>query len=602
MRANDKVMITDISIKYFRSITSMNISVSDLNMLVGLNDVGKSNILKALNLFFMGETDYNEKYSFENDFSKLFPQKSKKAKEITIKITFNVPSNYKGTGKYAWEKRWRREGLVKDEITTIKGEEISPRSRIPNLLRKIVYRYVPAVKSREYYRFLLIELYKAISSAVDSPLVTAAEKFSITLQEYTSALKNLILNNIGMNSELSLPQNFSEIFETLMFQTSTSDSRVIVPLSQRGDGIQARHIPIILKYIADENYKKSNSRGAVKVYTIWGFEEPENGLELLKAFEMADEFLDYSRKVQIFVTTHSPAFYSKKEDNGVKIIYINKNIENDATVALVNPEIKYIDENMVLMPFVTPYIVEKNKQILEIKELLKSEPFLDTPTIMVEGKSDKKYFKMAIRELSPKLFEMLSNGELRVITNEEGAGTTLIKNWVFAWLHSENRSKMLAIFDKDSAGNEAVQELKNSELYNKQSGKTRVKVIQLEPSDNIIELYRAKMLMPFEVEHLLDIKIWEKVIAKKWVQPRTSVELLAAYKKDLPRNKTMDSILDESIANKEIRETIANFNPHKYHKMDICNMVSDIYDRGQEENIFKGFGNTIEKIEKFFVK
>ena len=235
MKANDKVMITDISIKYFRSITSMNISVSDLNMLVGLNDVGKSNILKALNLFFMGETDYNEKYSFENDFSKLFPQKSKKAKEITIKITFNIPSNYKGTGKYVWEKRWRREGLVKDEITTIKGEEISPRSRIPNLLRKIVYRYVPAVKSREYYRFLLIELYKAISSAVDSPLVTAAEKFSITLQEYTSALKDLILNNIGMNSELSLPQNFSEIFETLMFQTSTSDSKVIVPLSQRGD-------------------------------------------------------------------------------------------------------------------------------------------------------------------------------------------------------------------------------------------------------------------------------------------------------------------------------------------------------------------------------
>jgi hypothetical protein len=70
----------------------------------------------------------------------------------------------------------------------------------------------------------------------------------------------------------------------------------------------------------------------------------------------------------------------------------------------------------------------------------------------------------------------------------------------------------------------------------------------------------------------------------------------------LPRNKTMDSILDESIANKEIRETIANFNPHKYHKMDICNMVSDIYDRGQEENIFKGFGNTIEKIEKFLAK
>ena len=123
---------------------------------------------------------------------------------------------------------------------------------------------------------------------------------------------DLILSYIGLESELSLPQNFSEIFETLMFKTRKSDSEIIVPLSLRGDGIQARHIPIILKYIADEDFKQSNSKGAVKINTIWGFEEPENGLELLKAFEMSDEFLEYSKEIQIFVTTHSPAFYAKK--------------------------------------------------------------------------------------------------------------------------------------------------------------------------------------------------------------------------------------------------------------------------------------------------
>ena len=145
-------------------------------------------------------------------------------------------------------------------------------------MRKIVYRYVPAVKSKEYYRVLLIELYKVVSSAVDSPLITAANEFSVTLQEYTSFLSELILSYIGMKSELALPQNFSETFETLMFQTRKADSKIMVPLLQRGDGIQARHILIILKYIANENYKQSNSRGAVKINTIWGFEEPENGL------------------------------------------------------------------------------------------------------------------------------------------------------------------------------------------------------------------------------------------------------------------------------------------------------------------------------------
>lgn len=47
----------------------MNIALERLNMFVGLNDVGKSNVLKVLNLFFAGETDFGEKFDFETDFS-----------------------------------------------------------------------------------------------------------------------------------------------------------------------------------------------------------------------------------------------------------------------------------------------------------------------------------------------------------------------------------------------------------------------------------------------------------------------------------------------------------------------------------------------------
>ena len=182
MRRYEQVKITEISIKNFRSIVNMNIDVEQLNMFVGLNDVGKSNVLKALNLFFNNETDYNEKFAFESDFSQLFPQKSKKAKEIVIKIIFEVPQNYKGHGEYVWEKRWRKDGLIKDEILTGDGSSISSRSKVPNLLRKMVYRYVPAVKSKEYYKLLLIELYKAVSAAVDSPLKKSSDEFSHTLR------------------------------------------------------------------------------------------------------------------------------------------------------------------------------------------------------------------------------------------------------------------------------------------------------------------------------------------------------------------------------------------------------------------------------------
>lgn len=46
-------IIKRIEIQYFRSIYSVVIKdFSDLNMFSGENDVGKSNILKVLNLFF----------------------------------------------------------------------------------------------------------------------------------------------------------------------------------------------------------------------------------------------------------------------------------------------------------------------------------------------------------------------------------------------------------------------------------------------------------------------------------------------------------------------------------------------------------------------
>ena len=149
-----------------------------------------------------------------------------------------------------------------------------------------------------------------------------------------------------------------------------------------------------------------------------------------------------------------------------------------------------------------------------MKYMWESEPLIDQATIMVEGKSDKSYLEMAIKELSDPLTAMIRENKLRIVTKEEGAGTTLIKKWVIAWLHSGNNAKLLAVFDKDCAGNSAVEALKKNELYSSQK-LNKVKAMQLEPSDEIIELYKRKIHVPFEVEHLLSVEMWEKAIKKK---------------------------------------------------------------------------------------
>lgn len=86
--------IKNIKIKNFRSIVDIDIDTDKLNIFVGLNDAGKSNVLKALNLFFNGETEPGTIFDFETDYSKYAPIRKKKAKEIIISIIFEVPERY----------------------------------------------------------------------------------------------------------------------------------------------------------------------------------------------------------------------------------------------------------------------------------------------------------------------------------------------------------------------------------------------------------------------------------------------------------------------------------------------------------------------------
>lgn len=62
--------IKQIHIRNFRSIVNVTLNIEKMNIFVGLNDAGKSNVLKALNLFFNNETEPGKRFNFENDYSK----------------------------------------------------------------------------------------------------------------------------------------------------------------------------------------------------------------------------------------------------------------------------------------------------------------------------------------------------------------------------------------------------------------------------------------------------------------------------------------------------------------------------------------------------
>lgn len=204
------------------------------------------------------------------------------------------------------------------------------RSRIPGTLKQIRFRHVPAVKSKDYYKTILSSLYYTAASFLTSPLKKSTEDFSNVLRDYTQHISEDVLTCLHINSELSMPNNLSDIFKVLIFKASSELDGIEISLDFRGDGIQARHIPIVLKYIADEDGRKT--RGSTRVVNIWGFEEPENGMELAKTFEMATKFSEYSNEIQLFVSTHSPALYMKKPEIDTNIYFASKKSPNEGTI------------------------------------------------------------------------------------------------------------------------------------------------------------------------------------------------------------------------------------------------------------------------------
>ena len=109
-------IISKIEIQYFRSIYRSNIiDLADLNIFTGKNDVGKSNVLKALNLFFNNNINDGGGFDFQENFNKIrFDQvrkESVKGKQfIQIKVTFNRGNSMEKTlpEQFTVTKKWLR--------------------------------------------------------------------------------------------------------------------------------------------------------------------------------------------------------------------------------------------------------------------------------------------------------------------------------------------------------------------------------------------------------------------------------------------------------------------------------------------------------------
>lgn len=408
-------VIKKARIKNFRSIVDGTFEPGSISIVVGENDVGKSNYIRALNLFFNGETELGRRFEFASDFSHTAIVGKGKARQVEITLYIDPPETFADRGVIVWRRYWREESpsFIAETFFRLPGNKaIALKSKAIQWLRGIKFRYVPAIKGADYFAALMRELHDTLAATIDTQLRAAAADFIGVVRNHTAGISQHLSEYLNLQSQLQLPENLRSLFEVLDFSTASGTSDISLRL--RGDGIKVRHIPAVLKFLADQE-RRLSPVGKPRSTSIWGYEEPENNLEMKRAFEHADELYSSRGSAQIFLTTHSPAFYgmatSERSDEVRAFNALPDPISGTQLHKVDAANVGVFDASLGIMPLIAPYI---NAKVDELKNIdselaaLKYKMELATkPMVVVAGETDALYISSALQIFALDIFDKL---------------------------------------------------------------------------------------------------------------------------------------------------------------------------------------------------
>jgi AAA15 family ATPase/GTPase len=442
--------------------------MDDITIFTGKNDAGKSNVLKALNLFFNNETESDSIYDFTENFNfKRLDDVRKdsiKGKQfIQIKVTFSRGKQYEKTlpSKFTITKKWLRDSsqpIVSDDVArrlTLEGKKYNERSTasLTRFINKINYYYIPAIKDNKLFSQMLEALRNTIYNEKLIGDVSLNESMKVLFNKVADSAADLseeFKKATNIVSMFATPESIDELYKAMVIITKSENNTV--RLDKRGDGIRVRYIPSILNYIATN----ANSM------CIWGFEEPENSLEFNLAHQMAMDFANlYSKNSMILLTSHSPAFINLESYSIVTILRCFKvdsitNIPNKKAllnVVSIEEELGYAK---ILQEQYNVYL-QKIEELRETKSLVNSlQSELDLyhkPVLLTEGKTDVSILTEAWKRLydteCPFLIKSCNIYDETDDVSSAGCGTL---SFALRSHRFDSNYVIVGLFDRDTEG------------------------------------------------------------------------------------------------------------------------------------------------------
>jgi hypothetical protein len=454
------VRLVNFSVTNFRSITDAHkVPISHTTVLIGRNNEGKSNVLKALSFAmsallehargkFVRRVPYRRddgNYSWERDFP-IGLQDRKGVRHSIFRLEFELSEEK--VAEFRKEIGSSLNGALPIEIRI--GEDNRPIIKVAKKGRgsttlnsksgkiadfighRIFFNYIPAIRTdREALSVIsdmLVEELRVLESdeTYQKALATITDLQRPVLQKLADRIKeplseflpNIKSVRIDVADDLRRT-SFKRDFEVII------DDGTPTNLEFKGDGVKSLAALGLLK-------NRDTKAGA----SVIAIEEPESHLHPAAIHQLNDIISALSDRNQVIVTTHNPLFVDRQR------IKSNVLIENGNATPARNV-----------------------RQIRELLGIKASDNLINANyALVVEGEEDKTALNSLLFILSPKITKAI-RGNLLVIETMAGAGNLpykleLMKNALCSY-H--------VLLDNDNAGRDSYQKAKQAGLVSSKS-------------------------------------------------------------------------------------------------------------------------------------
>jgi len=439
--------LVSFSVTNYRSITRAHkINLHDLTILVGKNNEGKSNILKAIALsmdiikkyaIFQGRTfpdfsyDRNRlTYIWERDFPINSQNKdggSKSSKfELEFSLTndelieFNKKINSRlSTNNFSVIIEIGANNMPKFKVSKKGTSKLTKKAREINnfIAENLVFNYIPAIRTEsqaiELIRETLaqelktiehneeyIEAINTINRLQREPLAGIAEKVKDTLQIFLPSIDKVKIDIAESTRRLSLRRDIDVLI----------DDGVLTNIEYKGDGIKSLATLAML-----------TDRYNVEQSSIIAIDEPEAHLHSGAISQLNKIINGLIQDNQVIISSHNPLFVNKTDIKSNVIVSSGK-----ATPA---------------------------KNIKEIRDILGvkvSDNLISSNFVLfVEGETDKKIVEKLLMS-DAEIKESISNSELSILSL---GGASNLSSKLY-----DSKNKIFeyhVLLDNDKAGNSA---------------------------------------------------------------------------------------------------------------------------------------------------